>query len=153
MRYVHKYPRLTPEQPTEDWRRNWSKVQGADNLKSLFDRARDLGYYPFRTWVWKDEEWYISNDSSPPALFLTGEEAANFTMKELMAFFDRTRAEWEFIPHPATEENGWRDWREALVRAESLLSLLHHRGLVDSENNREDVKEVLKLVREALAER
>lgn len=32
--------------------------------------------------------------------------------------------------------------REAVTAADSILSLLHHRGLVDSENNRRDVAEV-----------
>ena len=32
---------------------------------------------------------------------------------------------------------------EALIAAYSILSLLHHRGLVDSEFNREDVKKAL----------
>jgi hypothetical protein len=40
--------------------------------------------------------------------------------------------------------------KEVLVRVESLLSLIHYRGLVDSEYNRQDVEEVLNLVREAL---
>lgn len=39
------------------------------------------------------------------------------------------------------------DVYEALVAADSILSLLHHRGLVDSEWNREDVKAALDKVR------
>lgn len=38
----------------------------------------------------------------------------------------------------------------ALVKAESILSLLHYRGLVDSEYNREDVKSALDAVQAAL---
>lgn len=40
--------------------------------------------------------------------------------------------------------------QRALNSAESILSLLHHRGIVDSELNRADVEEALSLVREAL---
>jgi hypothetical protein len=40
--------------------------------------------------------------------------------------------------------------KAALVRAESILSLLHHRGLVDNEYNREDVENALYAVRKAL---
>lgn len=32
--------------------------------------------------------------------------------------------------------------REAVTAADAILSLLHHRGLVNSENNRRDVAEV-----------
>lgn len=35
---------------------------------------------------------------------------------------------------------------EALLSAYSILSLLHHRGLVDSEFNRDDVKEALEKI-------
>jgi hypothetical protein len=41
--------------------------------------------------------------------------------------------------------------RYALVRAESLLSLLKWRGLVDSADNRADVEICLNLVQQALA--
>lgn len=39
------------------------------------------------------------------------------------------------------------DEREAMVAAESILSLLHYRGIVDSEYNREDVKNALAKLR------
>lgn len=42
------------------------------------------------------------------------------------------------------------DLRSALKVAESILSLLHYRGLVDSENNRQDVEHALRVVRDAL---
>ena len=42
---------------------------------------------------------------------------------------------------------------EILIRVESLLSLLKHRGLVDSKENRRDVDEVLTLVRKRLGYR
>jgi hypothetical protein len=35
------------------------------------------------------------------------------------------------------------EFDEALVSAFSILSLLHHRGIVDSKLNREDVKEAM----------
>lgn len=38
----------------------------------------------------------------------------------------------------------------ALNKAEAILSLLHHRGIVDSKMNREDVAEALTYVRSAL---
>lgn len=37
--------------------------------------------------------------------------------------------------------------REAMTAADSILSLLHHRGLVDSQDNREDVAAALLKVR------
>lgn len=36
---------------------------------------------------------------------------------------------------------------QRLARVEPILSLLHHRGLVDSQNNRDDVKDALAVVR------
>jgi hypothetical protein len=42
--------------------------------------------------------------------------------------------------------------REALRAAESVLSLLHYRGLVDSEGNRRDVADALTRVQGVLFE-
>lgn len=42
---------------------------------------------------------------------------------------------------------------DLLRRVESILSLLHHRGLVDSERNRADVAEALRIVEDWLRER
>jgi hypothetical protein len=39
----------------------------------------------------------------------------------------------------------------ALIRAESILSLLHYRGIVDSNWNREDIKQALNEVQKALS--
>lgn len=39
----------------------------------------------------------------------------------------------------------------ALIRAESILSLLHHRGIVDSNWNREDIEQALNEVQKALS--
>jgi len=40
--------------------------------------------------------------------------------------------------------------RETVARVEPTLSLLHHRGLIDSQNNRKDVADALEIVRAAL---
>jgi hypothetical protein len=40
----------------------------------------------------------------------------------------------------------------AIAQAESILSLLHHRGLVDSAHNREDVKAALDALRSVQSE-
>ena len=45
-----------------------------------------------------------------------------------------------------TDDNGVRNdpaLMDALISAYSILSLLHHRGLVDSQFNREDVADAL----------
>ena len=41
-------------------------------------------------------------------------------------------------------------WEALAAEVEPILSLLHHRGLVDSESNRADVEHALFLVRGAL---
>ena len=39
---------------------------------------------------------------------------------------------------------------DALIRADSILSLLHYRGIINSERNREDVEAAMNAARKAL---
>ena len=61
-----------------------------------------------------------------------------------------TGRDWvmSLIHENAAQAKQLDDVRAALIPVESLLSLLHHRGLVDSEHNREDVKAALDVIRD-----
>lgn len=115
MKYLENY---WPDRENAEWGRDYSSQQGSQHLHSLFERLREAGFYPFRLYLWLTEEWYISENSMPPVLLLTEDEAEHITYEELEEYFLRWKAEWTFIPK-GTE--GRDSWIGKWVRSEDIV--------------------------------
>lgn len=77
---------------TDRVNKDYSQIQGSDNLHQLFAKLRESPYFdPFRDFDWENERWYVG-DNYWSGFWVSKEDAENLTFEEL--FYNLASAQY-----------------------------------------------------------